>query len=199
MIIICPDGYEFELTWAGRVDTWHMRLHKVLNKPTVCNGSAIQMIAQMHAQVPEKRISRHKQNPRCARDYPWQCPYGSAYPCISKRKSDNKELATIELSNWERKKGFKPDGNQLTLFRQGYWENVKTGEQRWTNEPRPFTSGDVVCKQFAVASMEWLKRKQDWKALSWRILPVDEDMNWVNNQQIMHSGKYEQCIFDIWD
>jgi hypothetical protein len=80
--------------------------------------------------------------------------------------------------------------------------NRHTGEKFWDNRPRPYALADVVCKDFGVATMEWLKRHCDFEGLKWRILPLTEraeDLAWINAQQLRYSGKFSACVFDIFD
>ena len=197
MIISMPDGKEVKLKWAGQVGQWEIALPKRESLWQRVNDAGLDWYFQMSQQKSDPHHAT-----RSVRDYPWQSPdrkNGGHAPCIGKRKSDNKELATIAVTRWERRQGFMKEGKQWTLFHTGYWHNVKTGEARYTNEARPYATTDTVCKQFAVASMEYQQRKFAWSGLKWRILPVDEDMAWVNQQQIDHSGRYASCVFDLWD
>lgn len=212
MIITLPDGKELSLKWAGRVGEFEIKLPN-RNNPTLVNDAGLLYYFETFAS-PFRKADPHAKH-RCVRDYPWVCPYmqqGGHAPCVSKKASDKKHLATTEVTNWERKQGFRPDdapkldkkkwnvvGTQLTLFEAGYWEHVETGEQRWTNEPRPYAVTDLVCKEFAVASMEYQKRHWGWDGLKWRIQPVKEDLAWINDQQVKYSGRFSACVFDVWD
>lgn len=135
---------------------------------------------------------------RCVRDYPWQCPYlkkGGHCPCIRPKASDKKHLATVEYTNYERVKHPTQSNGQMQLFPA--WQSTTTGEIVEGAE-RPYQHADLVCKEFAVATMEWLKRN-GWSALKWRVLPFDEDMWWVSQQQVKFSGRYSACVFDVWE
>jgi hypothetical protein len=209
MIIVLPDKNEIEIR-AEKSDSakhglqqeaWLVRFpneHRFIK----VNGAGLSYYF-------EKLINPfHKKDPyvkhRCIKDYPWVCPFlqaGTHVPCISRKASDKRLLASIELTNWEGKEGFQREGQQLTLFHKGYWKQKNTGEERWTNEPRPYILADIVCKDMAVASMEWLKR-QCFDALKWRILPLTEtasDMDWINRQQVKYSGRFSACVFDVYD
>lgn len=199
MRLFLPDGKELGLNWAGRVGEWELLMDK-RSKPSLVNDSGLLWYFENFAN-PFKRQDPLAQW-RCVKDYPWICPFlkaGTHAPCISRFRRDQKLLAKIEMTDWERRQGFRPEALQLTLFYEGYWYNVRNGEQRWTNEARPYSPADLVCKHFAVASMEYLKRQMNYSPLKWRILPLDDDLHWVNDQQIRYSGRFSACVFDIWD
>lgn len=199
MIITMPNNKTVSLKWAGRVGEWELTLPN-RNNATLLNDSGLLFWFQTFAN-PHKKHDPHARH-RCVRGYPWICPYmqrGEHTPCVNPRASDKRHLVTIESTNWERKQGFRPEGAQLSLFYQGYWQNVKTGEQRWTNEPRPYALMDVVCKEFGVASMIYQQRQWGWEGLKWRIVPVKSDPEWVAKQQNEHRGRFSACVFDVWD
>jgi hypothetical protein len=217
MLIVLPDGRELGLEpdlgsqnaneptpnlSASKQDSWFIKLPRA-NRLTKANSAALDYYFGRHLD-PHQKIDPHKAH-RCVRDYPWVCPYmaaGGSAPCISKQARHRHELVSLELTNWERREGFQVEGSQLTLFYKGYWHNVNTGKEYWDNRPRPYNLVDVVCKPFGVASMEWLIRQCDFEALKWRILPLTEtqaDIDWINAQQVKHSGKFSACVFDIFD
>lgn len=204
MIISTPSGQTIVLKWAGRVGQWEITMPN-RNRPTGANDAAILWYFEKII-MPEKPDPHAKH--RCIRDYPWVCPYlkaGGHAPCISRGKRDNVHLVEISLTNYERYSRNRPkkdaDGQLLMFETEHYFLNLKTGQKQICepNDPRPYQTADLVCKELGVASMEWLKRKQGWTALQWRILPIKKDMQWLNDQQIKYSGKYKSCIFDMWD
>ncbi len=199
MILITPDGKQITLKWAGRVGEWELTMPN-RNNPTLVNDAGINFYFATFGN-PSRTIDVNAKH-RCVKDYGWVCPYmkqGGHTPCITNKGADRKHLASIEATDWERRQGYKPEGNQLTLFKEGYWHNVKTGEQRWTNDPRPYSITDVVCKEFAVATMEYQQRQLGWNGLKWRIQPLKPDLTWVNSQQAKHKGRYTACVFDTLD
>ena len=186
---IKPDG----------VDNWLVSTQRS-SSPARVNDAGLTFFIQRHT-APQDPHAKF----RCVRDYPWQCPYmkndGGYCPCTGKSANDREHLASLELTNYERRQ--EPIG-QMSLFEptkthRGYWYNAKSGERVEGDGERPYSIVDVVCKPFAVASMEYLKRRLGFEALKWRILPMDDDMRWVNDQQVKHSGRFSACVFDIWD
>lgn len=204
MIISTPSGNEVDLKWAGRVGQWMIQLPN-RNNAYLVNDAGLDWYFQQFG-LPQKQDPHAKH--RCALDFPWVCPFlkaGGYAPCLSRKKRDNQHLVEISHTDYEihpRKRPKKAQDGQLLMFEtEHYFLNIKTGKERICepNDPRPYSGGTVVCKHYGVASMEWLKRNQGWSALKWRILPLDDDMQWINQQQIKYSGKYKSCVFDIWD
>ncbi len=66
---------------------------------------------------------------------------------------------------------------------------------------RPFRPALTVCKQMAVATMEWLKRDQGWEPLYWKILPLDRSAqagaNWSEEMAVKHAERYPPCTFHL--
>ena len=205
MIVSTPTGEELTLKWAGRVGEWEINLPNS-NQTIGANDAALNWYFQTVAN-PHKKIDPHAKH-RCILDYPWVCPFlkaGGYAPCISRRKRDKKHLVEISFTDYEphpRSRPKQAQNGQLMMFEaEHYFLNTKNGKERICekNDTRPYSGGAVVCKHYGVASMEWLKRKQGWSAIKWRILPLDDDTQWINDQQVKYSGKYQSCIFDMWD
>jgi len=80
------------------------------------------------------------------------------------------------------------------------WKHCASGEI--VDTPlRPFRPALTVCKQMAVATVEWLKRDQGWMPLAWKIRPMDEGRKageaWAEEMAIKHAERYPPCTFHL--
>lgn len=176
MLLIAPNGKEFEI--EQKEGRWH------IDGRWWANDSAFAIF--LTGQIPAKR----KRNP-CIREYPWQCPY-SSYICMAKGKRVTKDLVEIIGRNYLRKTVRLTDKNgQVDLFPRSVWVRYDGLIKDQVAEPKD--SVDVVCKKMALASMEWLKRHENFQQVySWQIRPFKWDQEWVDEQR----EKAGQCVFD---
>lgn len=92
---------------------------------------------------------------------------------------------------------------QMSLFEphvthRQMWRHISSGEL--VDAPlRPFRPGPIICKQMAVATMEWLKRKQNWNPLARKIRPLDKGWGeeWAEQMAVRYAERYGPCAFHL--
>ncbi|HMN12861.1 MAG: hypothetical protein GX573_01855 [Chloroflexi bacterium] len=201
-IQLTPDGRRFEFDLVPDGEMW--RLNPVGRSPVNrCNEAGLTAAFQLARQSAERTAKeRERELKRCRWDLPWQCPHYPHMPCRKPRTTQNRRnLAVISTSHYE--SVLQPVG-QMSLFEPGVthrrvWKHCASGEV--IDAPlRPFSPALTVCKQMAVATMEWLKRDQGWRPLAWKIRPMDQTKAgeaWADEMAGRYEGKYQPCMFHL--
>jgi len=197
------DGRRFEFDLIPDDEMW--RLNPVGRNPVNrCNEAGLIAAFQLVRQTSERTAKeRERELKRCRWDLPWQCPHYPHMPCRKPRATQNsRNLAVISTSYYERV--LQPVG-QMSLFEPSVthhqvWKHCASGEI--VDTPlRPFRPALTVCKQMAVATVEWLKRDQGWKPLAWKIRPLDEGRQageaWAEEMAAKHAERYPPCTFHL--
>ena len=199
-IQLTPDGRRFEFDLVPDGEMW--RLNPVGRSPVNrCNEAGLIAAFQLVRQTADRTANeRERELKRCRWDLPWQCPHYPHMPCRKPHATQNRRnLAVISTSYYERV--LQPVG-QMSLFEPNVthrqiWKHCTTNEI--VDVPlRPFNPALTVCKQMAVATMEWLKRDQGWSPLAWKIRPLDETKAgeaWADEMAARYEGKYQPCMF----
>jgi hypothetical protein len=202
-IQLTPDGRRFEFDLIPDDEMWC--LNPVGRSPANrCNEAGLIAAFQLARQTAERTAKeRERELKRCRWDLPWQCPHYPHMPCRKPRTTQNRRnLAVISTSYYE--SVLQPVG-QMSLFEPGVthrrvWKHCASGEV--IDAPlRPFSPALTVCKQMAVATMEWLKRDQGWTPLYWKILPLDRSAQaggaWSEEMATKHAERYPPCTFHL--
>jgi hypothetical protein len=195
-IQLTPDGRRFDFDLIPDGDMW--RLNPVDRSPVNrCNDAGLIAAFQLARQSAERTAKeRERELRRCRWDLPWQCPHYPHMPCRKPRATRNRrKLAVISTSYYERV--LQPVG-QMSLFEphvthRQVWKHCATDDI--VDAPlRPFRPALTVCKQMAVATMEWLKRDQGWRPLAWQIRPLDRSRKrgeaWAEAMATKHADRY---------
>jgi hypothetical protein len=167
-----------------------------------CNVSGLVHLFQNFERLASTspRQAANKQ-PHCALDFPWRCPLRGAdrFACVS-RRSKRKLLAMISFSNYE---SHLVSVGQLSLWRPSVthkriWVNNRTGKVVDQAE-RPYIPVVTVCREMAVAALEWYQRQAGWcGVLAWRIKPLTNrkvDRVWLDAMAVKHAGRIRACTF----
>lgn len=201
-IQLTPDGRRFEFDLVSDGELW--RLNPVGRSPVNrCNEAGLIAAFQLVRQTADRTANeRERELKRCRWDLPWQCPHYPHMPCRKPHATQNRRnLAVISTSYYERV--LQPVG-QMSLFEPNVthrrvWKHCTTNEI--ADVPlRLFNPALTVCKQMAVATMEWLKRDQGWSPLAWKIRPLDEGKTgeaWADEMATRYEGKYQPCMFHL--
>ncbi|MEB2286606.1 MAG: hypothetical protein OZ934_00680 [Anaerolineae bacterium] len=198
---LTPDGRRFEFELLPDGDMWY--LNPVGSSRTRrCNDAGLIAAFELVKQTAERTAKeRERERRRCRFDFPWQCPHYPDCPCRKPHATRNRRnLAVISTSYYERV--LQPVG-QMSLFEphvthRQMWRHITSNEL--VDAPlRPFRPGPIVCKQMAVATMEWLKRKQGWSPLAWKIRPMDEGRGeeWAEQMAVRYAERYGPCTFHL--
>jgi hypothetical protein len=197
------DGRRFEFDLVPDGDLWWFNPvgHSQTRR---CNEAGLIAALQIVRQTAERTAQeRERERRRCRLDFPWQCPYYPHCPCRKPHVARNRcDLAVISTSYYEAV--LQPVG-QMSLFaphitHRQVWQHCSTREI--IEAPlRPFRPALTVCKQMAVATMEWLKRDQGWAPLYWKILPLDRSVKsgsaWSEDMATRHAERYPPCTFHL--
>ncbi|NLF76675.1 MAG: hypothetical protein GX573_13340 [Chloroflexi bacterium] len=202
-IQLTPDGRRFEFVLLPDGEMWC--LNPVGRCPVNrCNDAGLIAAFELVKQTAERTANeRERERRRCRYDFPWQCPHYPNCPCRKPHATRNRrKLAVISTSYYERV--LQPVG-QMSLFEprlthRQVWKHCASGEI--VDAPlRPFSPALTVCKEMAVATMEWLKRTQGWKPLAWKIRPLDEGRKagetWAEEMAVKHAERYPPCTFHL--
>jgi hypothetical protein len=190
---------EVSLTLEEATGLWVLTTGK--GSPVHSNAAglvtAFEMLRNRAETSPEQAARERK---RCALGMPWQCPHPD-FPCLRVRYRKNwKHLARIGLSDYQSR--FVPVG-QMSLFEPNVthrrvWKHVSTGAIREQPE-QPISQVMVVCKQMAVATVEWLKRQQGWDPVVWKIRPLDAHhkcgRQWTEMMATRYPDRLPACTF----
>jgi len=200
---LTPDGRRFEFELLPDGDMWF--LNPVgSSRIRRCNDAGLVAAFELVKQTAEHTAKeRERERRRCRYDFPWQCPHYPDCPCRKPHATQNRRnLAVISTSYYE--SVLQPVG-QMSLFEprithRSVWKHGTTGEV--IDIPlRPFNPALTVCKQMAVATVEWLKRDQGWKPLAWKIRPLDAGRKageaWAVEMAIKHADRYPPCTFHL--
>jgi len=200
---LTPDGRRFEFELLPDGDMWF--LNPVgSSRIRRCNDAGLVAAFELVKQTAEHTAKeRERERRRCRYDFPWQCPHYPDCPCRKPHATQNRRnLAVISTSYYE--SVLQPVG-QMSLFEprithRSVWKHGTTGEV--IDIPlRPFNPALTVCKQMAVATVEWLKRDQGWKPLAWKIRPLDAGRKageaWAEEMAIKHAERYPSCTFHL--
>jgi hypothetical protein len=198
---LTPDGRRFEFELLPDGDLWHLNLVGS-SQTRRCNDAGLATAFDLIKQTAERTArERERERRRCRLDFPWQCPHYPDCPCRKPHATRNRRnLAVISTSSYE--SVLQPVG-QMSLFaphvtHRQMWKHITSGEL--VDAPlRPFRPGAIVCKQMSVAAMEWLKRKQNWTPLAWKICPLDEERGeeWAEQMALRYAERYGPCTFHM--
>ncbi len=200
-IQLTPDGRRFAFDLNPDGDIWFLN-PEGSSRVNRCNDAGLIAAFELVKQTAERTAQeRERERRRCRWDFPWQCPHYPHCPCRKPHMARNRrDLAVISTSYYE--SVLQPVG-QMSLFESHVthrraWKHCATGEI--VEAPlRPFRPAMTVCKQMAVATMEWLKRNQGWHPLAWKIRPLDEGRMtgeaWVEEMAARYAERYGPCTF----
>jgi len=200
-IQLTPDGRRFEFDLVPDGDLWWFN-PVGYSQTRRCNEAGLIAALQIVRQTAELTAQeRERERRRCFWDFPWLCPHYPHCPCRKPYAARNRrDLAVISTSYYA--SVLQPVG-QMSLFaphitHRQVWQHCSTDEM--IEAPlRPFRPAMTVCKQMAVATMEWLKRNQGWQPLAWKIRPLDEGRktgeDWAEELAARYDGRYAPCMF----
>lgn len=142
-------------------------------------------------------LEKHRQQPkdpnaaiRCDR-YNWVCPFmqrGKHPPCQYKGNGGlRKHKRNLAFIGYEIGIPHSEPIGQMSLFEpqkthETIWRHWKNGE---AVEPYSVAHVDIVCKPMALAALavqRKFQRRGDKKPQNWKVLPLDDDLQWSEEQ-----------------